>query len=717
MYNNGKAGINVTRYGWRSGLLTAAGLTALFLSFGNAPARANESATLYRDEWGIPHVYAPDLATASYALGYAQAEDRLEELLLNYRRANGTVSEVLGASHFAEDHEQKLYRHAEIARAKYSQISPEVRQSIESYQAGVRKFMKDHPEQVPAWAQEIHPWDVIALGRYIIWGWPLGEAEDDLEKVSIRPDVPPEYHGSNEMLIAPKRTSIGAPLAVIDPHLTWYGPFRFYAERIYAGNYQVSGVCLLGMPLPTLGHSRWCSVAMTTGGPDTTDVYEEELNPANPHQYKYNGKWRSLKVWKDRIGVKVGNEIKYQEITLEASHHGPIMAHKNGKAYAMASMYEEAVGLADQSYKMMTAHNITEMKKALEMRQLMMQNVMVATIQGDIFYCRTGRVPVRAPGVDWTKPVPGNTSATEFRGLHHNSDMVQILNPVSGYMHNCNVTPAGMMKNSPLLPEKFAKYPYIYNATFDEPRHQRSEMMTELLDEATNVSVDKMIEIAFSSRVWHAELWQERLKKAVGSTTVSGDAGVILERVLRWNRVSSADSMDAMAFFAFKKGLPDKAMKATEPTPDLTDDTLVLALSKGAEVLHTMFGKIDVKYGDYFRIGREGSDTTYPASGGSLKGDSVEVGMATPHAISYGKHNGLMVGHGGQTATQIVAMTNPPQSWAILPLGESDHKESGHWDDQAEKLFSKGKAASTYFLNRKELIKHATSVRIIEVEN
>ena len=28
-----------------------------------------------------------------------------------------------------------------------------------------------------------------------------------------------------------------------------------------------------------MGHSRYCSIAMTTGGPDTSDVYEEEINP------------------------------------------------------------------------------------------------------------------------------------------------------------------------------------------------------------------------------------------------------------------------------------------------------------------------------------------------------------------------------------------------------------------------------------------------------
>jgi len=68
-----------------------------------------------------------------------------------------------------------------------------------------------------------------------------------------------------------------------------------------------------------------------------------------------------------------------------------------------------------------------------------------------------------------------------------------------------------------------------------------------------------------------------------------------------------------------------------------------------------------------------------------------------------------MVGGGGQTSTQIVVLTNPPKSYAIIPLGESDHKESGHWDDQAEKLFSKSKAAPTFFMDKNELLKHVTA--------
>ena len=45
-----------------------------------------------------------------------------------------------------------------------------------------------------------------------------------------------------------------APIAVVDPHLSWYGSFRFYQARIYARDerFAVSGVSILGQPIPSL---------------------------------------------------------------------------------------------------------------------------------------------------------------------------------------------------------------------------------------------------------------------------------------------------------------------------------------------------------------------------------------------------------------------------------------------------------------------------------
>ncbi len=289
---------------------------------------------------------------------------------------------------------------------------------LEAFVAGVKRFMTEHPEQVPAWAQEIHPWDSIALSRYIIWGWPMGEAVHDLEVAGLKL-TPPAYRGSNEMLIAPGRSALNAPIAVIDPHLGWYGSFRFYESRIYARDesFHVSGVSILGQPIPSLGHSRYCSVAMTTGGPDTSDVYEEEVSPDDPRLYRFDNQWRKMTVRTVTIGVKVGDEVKPRTIEVEYTHHGPVVARKDGKAYAIAIPYMEEVGLGDQIYEMMKARNLEEMKKALGRLQLMAQNVMIGTVQGDIYYLRNGRVPIRAgrqPGPSGARTSPRRTSGGGF---------------------------------------------------------------------------------------------------------------------------------------------------------------------------------------------------------------------------------------------------------------------------------------------------------------
>jgi acyl-homoserine lactone acylase PvdQ len=618
------------------------------------------------------------------------------------------MSEAFGPEWYRHDYIQRMWRHATISREKYNEVSPKMRTSIEAYQAGIKQFMKEHPEQVPKWAPELHPTQVIALGRYIIWGWPMGEAAGDLRRGGIEPD-PVAYRGSNQMLIAPSRTAMKAPIAVIDPHLGWYGEFRFYEVRIYAVDYAVSGVGILGIPFPSLGHSRWCSVAMTTGGPDTSDIYEEEINPSNPRHYKYDGQWREMTVRKEKIKVLVDGKIVEKEVEIEYSHHGPIVARKDGKAYAMAIPYVNEVGLTDQIYEMYQARNLDEMKKALSKLQLMQQNVMVGTVQGDIYYLRNGRVPVRANGVDPTKPVPGNTSTTEWQGIHPMSDLVQITNPPQGNMQNNNCSPFAMMKDSPLRAEKYL--PYIYNDG-NNPGHQRAAMTLEELDAARNVTIEQAINLAFSTQVYKAEKWQERIKapcERMAKVHMLQPGEVVCRRIREWNGRSDADSVGALAFYAFKMGFENQMYRRAVEVPGaVTDQEITYALNKGAKWLWDEFRSYDVPFGRYFRVGRQGGKT-YPVGGGSLQ----DVGMATPRAISFGKVGNEMVGRGGQTSTQVVILTRTPQSFTILPLGQSDHPESGHWDDQAEKLFSKSRMKSTYFLNKAELLKHVTAKKTL----
>jgi penicillin amidase len=392
------------------------------------------------------------------------------------------------------------------------------------------------------------------------------------------------------------------------------------------------------------------------------------------------------------------------------------VATKNGKAYAMAIPYANEVGLTDQCYEMMTARNLSEMKQALSHRQLMAQNIMVATIQGDMYYLRNGRVPIRARGVDPSRPIPGHTSANEWQGIYPVADLVQIENPPCGWMQNCNCSPAAMMNQDQPRHDQFAGRTHLYNESPSGDAHQRAEMVTDLLAAADKVTVEQAIGIAFSTQVWHADRWQARLKDAWQNATAAdraGDAHLVYTEIVGWDGKNAPDSTGALAFYAFKKSLEGELAAKTDPPAHAPDGDLIEAVRRAAAWTRSVFGEVVVPFGRYFRVGRKGSDRSWPVGGGSMQ----ELGMATPRAISFapagdGKQ---MIGHTGQSSTQIVIMTDPPESYAIIPLGESDHKESGHWDDQAEKLFSKGQALRTYFMRPDELMKHVTGKKVLAV--
>jgi acyl-homoserine lactone acylase PvdQ len=669
---------------------------------------------IIRDDFGIPHIFGETDEGVSFGLGYAQAEDRLEELLRNYRLAEGTMSEVFGKQHYQHDYRQRLWRHREVSMAHYHTLSERSRRSIEAFQEGIKAYMKEHPGEVPDWVPELHPWQVPMLSRFIIWGWPEGDAAEDLENAKI-PFDPVEYHGSNQWLIAPSRSASGAPIALIDPHLSWYGHFRFYECRLYGKEVKVSGVCVLGSSLPALGHSQWCSVAMTTGSGDTADVFEEIINPDNPLQYQVDGQWRDMTVRHEIIRVKKqDNSIDESKVDISYTHHGPIVAHKDGKAYSMAIPYMEDIGLTDQTLEMMTAKNLDEMKKALSRLSLMGQNTMIGTIDGDIYYQRSGKVPIRAEGVDPSKPIPGHLSENDWKGIHPAEDLVQVTNPAQGYMQNCNVSPFAMMKNSPM---RLADYPAYVYGTPETPPHQRAAMVIEILDQDSSVTIDEALSLAMCTQIYNAGKWQQRLKEAWGRKESSNaQAAKVFSLITEWNQQSDPGSTGALAFKYWKDALPESARKGDKmgdpPPASLTDEEVVTALEQAARNLIEVHGNLEVAYGDVYRVGRRGGKESWPVGGGN-----PGSGMATPRNISFGgSKEGKFIGQGGQTATQVVLLTKPPKSWSVIPLGESDHPESGHWDDQAENLFSKGLLKSSYFMDPEGLKQHTESEKVLRFE-
>ncbi|MBN1348368.1 penicillin acylase family protein [candidate division KSB1 bacterium] len=692
-------------------LITVLLFAALFLF-----CSQSDEVTIYRDTWGIPHIYAESENALAYAFGYCQAEDRLLQLLTSYRYAEGTMAEVFGERYVESDSVQRVWRHAEISREKFSELPSRLQEFLKHFIAGIKQYMLDHPEKVPQWAREwaadIQPWHVIAWGRTFIWDWPLGQAMDDLRRGMRKKIEPP--HNSNQWVVSGQRTAGGTPIALIDPHLNFATSGHWYEARLHAGELQVCGMCVVGTPLVGLGHNQTISWAATTGGPDCADVYELDINPENPLQYRYEDHWRDISADTFVIRVKSETGISDYQNIVERCHYGPIAKRRGNCAYAIRCAYENEVMLFEQMVNMNKAVDLDDFEDALEMCQFMPQNIMFASVDGDIYYARTGRVPKRPLGYDWSAPVPGNTRKTEWQGIHPHDDLVQITNPDCGFMQNCNISPGTMMPESPLTPDKYPDY--IYNDPQDRS-NPRGRSALRLLAAEMKMTVERAQQIALDTSVDDFAPWQKAVEFAFDNNAHKyRELAAAVELIAGWNGRLDAENTAAPLYRFWRRqcGALFVHFNLNEDGTfsGFTEDNqkkMLIALKQAQNFLMEKFGAYDVPWGKTVQLKR--GTQTWSVSGGSFR-NGVSVLRAASGGLS--QQTGITTVTGGQSCCMIVSLTKPIQSFSILPWGESDDPRSPHFTDQAEKLFSKSVFKPTLF-QKEDLLKSLESQKTMVV--
>jgi acyl-homoserine lactone acylase PvdQ len=657
-----------------------------------------DSITVYRDIWGVPHIYAVSEETAAFAFGYTQAQDRIEQLMFAFRYAEGSLAEVFGTNYIEKDFEQKTWRHAQISQTHYAELPPKIRKICEAFVKGIETYCASHPQKVPAWAPKIQPWHIIALTRTFIWWWPLDQAFDDLHR---SPAEKPHTHGSNQWVVSGRRTATGAPIALIDPHLNFEGEGHWIEARLHGGDLNVCGMAVVGTPFIALGHNEHLSWAATTGGPDCGDVYELELNSANPMQYRYDNQWRDLAVDTLKIKIKTDTGIREERRFVIWSHHGPIVKTEGDRAFAIKLPYFNEFKLICQIYQMNTAKDLDDFKAALAMDQFMPQNIMYADVDNNIYYCRTGRVPIRPGDFNWSRPVPGNTSKTEWLGIHSQKDLVQLQNPAGGFMQNCNISPGTMLPESPLTPAKYLNY--IYNASASQT-NPRGRSALRLLSPENKLTLARAQEIALDTHVDGYEIWQTILHRTYEELKPKyRDLEEPVKLILNWNGQADQQN-EAAALFRYWREHCQKLYVAevrnAADLPELQKKLLLIALQQAKAELVRYFGHFQVSWGETVRISR--GNTTWPVSGGSFG-----AGVSTLRA-AWGKTSpgdGISYVTGGQSCCMLVSLKKPVTSFSILPFGQSDDPTSPHFSDQAEKLFSASRFKSTFF-RKKELLQN-----------
>jgi penicillin amidase len=242
--------------------------------------------------------------------------------------------------------------------------------------------------------------------------------------------------GSNNWVVSGKLTPSGFPMMMNDPHRTQSVPSLRYWVHLVAPGWNVIGAGEPALPGVSIGHNEFGAWGLTIFGGDSEDLYVYELNPANPTQYKYRGKWEEMRVIKETIAIKGEAPAP---VELRYTRHGPVVKidEQHHKAYAVRAAWME-IGSAPYlaSLRMDQAHSWSEFRDACSYSLIPSENMVWADRDGNIGYQAVGISPLR-PGWSGLVPVPGD-GRFEWGGYLPIKQLPNVLNPEKGFWNTSN---------------------------------------------------------------------------------------------------------------------------------------------------------------------------------------------------------------------------------------------------------------------------------------
>ncbi|SFE01852.1 penicillin acylase family protein [Roseivivax sediminis] len=339
---------------------------------------------IVRDNSNVPHIFARSDRDAYFGLGYTHAQDRLWQMMLLRRTAQGRLSELFGSRTVDTDTLIRRLDLYNLARASVEHQTPETLDALEAYAAGVnarideinrRSLGRGAPEfflfdaRLPPWqpADSLAVIKVMALqlsghlSEEVLRARTSLALEDEDKLADILPDIPgdgvaalPEYAAlapgasrtaalepvperdgflsplperglagaSNAWAAAPSRSASGGTLLAGDPHLGFTAPSIWYLARMQLTAGGVIGGTIPGIPAIMVGRSEQLGWAITSSYLDDQDLHLEELNPDDPQQYRTPDGWKEFRTRRSIIEIKDAQPIT---ITMRWTDNGPVL--------------------------------------------------------------------------------------------------------------------------------------------------------------------------------------------------------------------------------------------------------------------------------------------------------------------------------------------------------------------------------------------------------
>jgi acyl-homoserine lactone acylase PvdQ len=688
--------------------------------------------SIIRDTWGIPHIYGKTDADAVFGLMYAQCEDDFKRVEMNYIEKLGRTAELKGESALAADLYIRLVIDAADAIADYKKSPAWLRKLLNAYADGMNYFLFTHPSVKPALLNRFEPWFPLLWTDGSIGAISTGNVSardvkalylDGDESVGALKDEEQEERlvGSNGFAIAPSKTASGNAMFYINPHVTFY--FRPEVQVVSGEGLNVYGAVTWGQFFVYQGFNEHCGWMHTSSGVDVSDMYIEQVGKKNDRfVYTFEKKERKVSERNITLRFKSGDSLQSRTVRTYATHHGPMMAKRNGSWISVRSVNRSMTGLI-QCWQRTKSTGFESFKKTLQLRSNASNNTVFADDKGNIAYWHGNFVPRRDTSFDWSNPVDGSTAATEWKGLHKVDELVHVYNPATGWIQNCNSTPFTVSGASSPRQKDFPTYMAPDGENF------RAVNAARVLSRENSFTLEKIISAAYDPTLTAFEILIPPLVKMFDQNVQQGDslyaiAGEAMNFLRQWDYRTAENSVattlavewgqhvtPAIISLGAKVETADfvERMRLAAAIASYTD--LVLPFITTLQDLEKKFGRWNVPWGEINRYQRlTGTmDETFADDKPSLPVGfaSARWGMLASFDSRTSPDTKKRFGTGGASFICAVEFGKTVKAKSLLTGGESGDPQSKHFSDQAL-MYTKGEFKDVWFY-KEEVLKHAES--------
>ena len=671
-------------------------LSASFTSFSQINPDHIE---IVRDNYGVPHIYAPTDAEVAYGFAWAQAEDHFKLIQEGYLAGNGLLGKLIGLKGAGADFLTQLIQSEETVDKYYNTLDKKFIALAEAFAEGLNAYSKKHPEEILE--KKLFPLTVKKLLRYTQLQLFISNEADKLvsgivnNSLSWPYKIEEDSKGSNFIAVSRNRTGSDETFLAINTHQPLEGPTSWYeAHLVSEEGTNIIGAAFPGTPCILTGANEYLGWTHTVNYPDKADVFALQMHPKKKDIYLVDGKPYTLEKFKAKLTVKfLGINIPIKK-KFYKSIYGPTLKNKTG-VYSVRTPSTTNITAIEQWWKMNKATNFSEFYEALEMKALPGYNIGYADRNDTIFYISNGKIPIRAKGYDWTDVVPGNTKETLWDSYYDIKDLPQVVKPKSGFVYNANHSPfkSSSEADNPIA-ENFAK-----EMNFETYDNNRSTRLLQLLEEEERIDYKRFKRIKYDHQLPTPLQYNYMDLNPLFDMKVADypEVSTLLTDIQNWDRITNPTSYGAGAYASLYYQLTPFYYQLGKDRV-FTKEALYEALKITKAHLKTYFNAERIQLGEFQKLVR--GDKELPIFG---LPDVVTAMRGQPY-----KDGKIKITHGESYIGLVRFTPNKTYFESVISFGNSRRPESPHYTDQME-LYSNFETKTMSF-DRSDVMKTAKRV-------